>query len=168
MLDTSGWSATKKIKYGLLKRAFNENRGAEMILLIQWRLAYERHMNEGGVKALRAFEQKNANQPRAIRALNLIAKEKGIDETYFDVSTKKGAKADFQSIMEIIEDTPAEKQIIFTRKQNFENTIGMFPISLRANGIVPVADGSVLRLKNGSQVLIVPPRLSAAVPCLQN
>lgn len=80
------WSKMKKLKHSLLKRAFNENRGAEVILLIQWRLAQESHKNEGYVKLAKKFLEENACQPRAIRALNLIAEKQGLNVVYKDAA----------------------------------------------------------------------------------
>ncbi len=85
---TENWSKMKKLKHSLLKRAFNENRGAEVILLIQWRRALESHKNEGFVKIARKFLEENACQPRAIRALNLIAEKQGLNMVYKDAVEK--------------------------------------------------------------------------------
>lgn len=112
------WSAMKKLKHSLLRRAFDENRGAEVILLIQWRLAHERYKNEGGVKALRAFEADNKSQPRAIRALNLIAAEKGLKEIYKE-------KVD---LLRAIHKTPEDQKIIMepVLRQTMANTVHCF------------------------------------------
>lgn len=83
-VDMSDWSRGKKLKYSLLRRAFNQNRGGEVILLIQWRTAAERHKNAEGAAAARAFEEENAGQPRALRALNLIVKNMGMSTVYKD------------------------------------------------------------------------------------
>ncbi len=83
-VDVSDWSTRKKLKHSLLRRAFTENRGSEVILLIQWRLAMEHHKNADGVKAARDFELENAGQPRALRSLNLISKSMGFSTIYKD------------------------------------------------------------------------------------
>lgn len=83
------WSRMKKLKHSLLKRAFNQNRGAEVILLIQWRLAQENHKNEGYVKLAKKFLEENGCQPRAIRALNLIAENMGLNTVYKDAAAEK-------------------------------------------------------------------------------
>ncbi|PZO88698.1 MAG: hypothetical protein DI626_01145 [Micavibrio aeruginosavorus] len=101
------WSKMKKLKHSLLKRAFNENRGAEVILLIQWRRALESHKNEGFVKIARKFLEENACQPRAIRALNLIAESKGLNVVYKEAVEKPGV-----DIMAYIRDMKKEDQIL--------------------------------------------------------
>jgi pentatricopeptide repeat protein len=83
-IDMSEWSESKKTKYSLLRRAFDQNRGAEVILLLQWRMALERHKNAVGAAIAREFEQENAGQPRALRALNLHMKNMGLNTIYKD------------------------------------------------------------------------------------
>lgn len=82
--NTSEWSNMKKLKHSLLKRAFNQNRGGEVILLMQWRTALECHKNAEGAAIAQEFEQENAGQPRALRSLNLIMKNKGLSTVYKD------------------------------------------------------------------------------------
>ena len=81
-MDTSGWSQRKKVKHRLLRRAFEQNRGAEVILLIQWRTALEDHRNVDGAKLARLFNQENDGQPQAIRALNLLTERNGLPVVY--------------------------------------------------------------------------------------
>jgi hypothetical protein len=77
-IDMSDWSEAKKLKYSYLKRAFDENRGWDAILLMQWRLAAERHQHDvDGLKAAALFDLENAGQPQAIRALNLLHEKMG-------------------------------------------------------------------------------------------
>ena len=68
----SDLSPRKQLLQRLLRRAFAENRGAEMILLIQWRSAAERHQSEPALKELAEFNAQNEGQPQAVRALNLV------------------------------------------------------------------------------------------------
>lgn len=76
----------KELKRSLLKRAIQDNRGAEIILLIQWRLAASKHVCEDGLDQLFNFEAKNFRQPRAVRMLNLVAALEGNDKRYSDAS----------------------------------------------------------------------------------
>lgn len=81
------WSESKKLKQRLLRRAFEENRGGEVILLIQWRLAQESYLNRGFAAAFREFEKKNRDEPQAIRALNLLEQMEGKAGTHHYDST---------------------------------------------------------------------------------
>jgi len=77
-VDMSGWSETKKKKYAILSRAFQAYRGWEAILLIQWRIAAERHIHDRtALIAAKDFNQRNEGQPQAVRALNLLAERDG-------------------------------------------------------------------------------------------
>lgn len=118
MSPRENWTAMKKLKHSLLRRAFDENRGAEVILMIQWRLAHERYKNEGGVKALRAFERENAGQARSIRALNLIAAEKGIEKVYKEQ----------KSFMRTLREMPDDQRIMVEPRQTLANSVLCFGV----------------------------------------
>lgn len=68
------WSEAKKTKASLLRRAFKEARGGEVILMIQWLRARERHTNEKGQRAMRNVAQILEGASREDRALVLSAK----------------------------------------------------------------------------------------------
>lgn len=109
MIDTTGWSAMKKLKHSMLRRAFNENRGGEMILLIQWRSAQVRHTAQKDVEALRKFEEKNAGQPRAIRALNLIEEQNGNNVIHKLTAEPERPKTIFERLATV----PMNERIIY-------------------------------------------------------
>lgn len=112
--DPRKWPARKRVKHSLLKRAFEQNRGAEVILMIQWRTAQESHKNEGFAKLARKFliDEGNACQPRSIRALNLIAQEKGLNQVYRDAATEP-PKAD---IIAYLRNIKKDDQILLPEK----------------------------------------------------
>lgn len=112
MIDTDGWSAMKKLKHSLLRRAFDQNRGPEVILLIQWRAALVRHKAEKDAETLKEFQQRNEGQPRAVRALNLIEEQNGSNVRH-KLSEEKPA---IKSMFDLLAAVPKEKQIIFTDK----------------------------------------------------
>ncbi len=106
MIDTTGWSEMKKLKHRMLKRAFDENRGPQMILLMQWRAALTKHMAQKDVQTLQAFEEQNAGQPRALRALNLIEGLNGSNVVH--KLTEEKPKI---SIFELLANQPKETRI---------------------------------------------------------
>lgn len=123
-VDASQWSARKRLKHSLLKRAFDTNRGNEVILLIQWRTAMERHKNAEWAAIARDFEEENAGQPRALRALNLISKSMGLSVVYKDTiaPAQEGDEAKqadvyikpgfLERFLEGIDDTPSRPVIV--------------------------------------------------------
>jgi hypothetical protein len=115
MLDKDNLTPRQRTMRSLLHRAFEQNRGAEMILLIQWRLAQESHKNVGFAKLARKFlfDEGNATQPRAIRALNLIAKEEGVNVIYRDAETGAPPKPKID-VQRFLKDMPKEEQIRLT------------------------------------------------------
>lgn len=115
MINTDGWSATKKLKHSLLRRAFNENRGAEVILLIQWRSAWVRHNAEKDAETLKTFEARNEGQPRAIRALNLIEEQNGSDRVY-KLTPEKTAPSNTKDLFRMLAETPLEQRILYREK----------------------------------------------------
>ncbi len=74
-----------ELKKSLLKRAFDENRGEEMKLLIEWRLAALKHTSSAMKKAYYDFEAKNAGNTRTVRMLNLLAEKDGSKRHYLDI-----------------------------------------------------------------------------------
>lgn len=85
-IDMSDWSEKKRIKYSLVHRAVAA--GLEgRVLLIQWRLAQERHLNSAGAKIAKLFEEENAGQPQALRALTLLSQSMGLSTIYKDTAT---------------------------------------------------------------------------------
>lgn len=112
MINTDGWSAMKKLKHSLLRRAFDQNRGGEVILLIQWRSALVRHQAEKDAETLKEFQKRNENQPRAIRALNLLEEQNGSGVTHKLAEEKPTAKSIFQKLA----DMPEEDRIVFADK----------------------------------------------------
>lgn len=119
MIDMSGWSAMKKLKHSMLKRAFNENRGGEVILLMQWRLAQVRHEAEKDKEALSKFEEQNTGQPRALRALNLIEAQNGKNVVHkltvdVDKPEEKNPKAlSVRDLFQHLADMPVKDRIIY-------------------------------------------------------
>lgn len=117
MVDTTGWSEMKKLKHRMLKRAFDENRGGEMILLIQWRLALTRHLAGKDAETLQKFEERNAGQPRALRALNLIQEMNGSKTFYRDADaiTAPAPKhpVSMAELMQKLEEQPLETRILY-------------------------------------------------------
>lgn len=119
MVDTTGWSEMKKLKHRMLRRAFDENRGPQMILLIQWRKALTQHLAQKDVETLKKFEEKNEGQPRAIRALNMIEEMNG-STTFYKDSTVGVAGAETRSsakdVFKMLAEQPEETRIIYRKK----------------------------------------------------
>lgn len=113
MVNTDGWSAMKKLKHSLLRRAFDQNRGGEVILLIQWRAAAVRHAAEKDVETLKEFERRNAGQPRAIRALNLIEEQNGNNVIHRLTEEKPTVK----SLFDRLADAQQKDRIMFADKE---------------------------------------------------
>ena len=67
----------KDLARSLLSRAFQENRGAKMILTLQWMKAKAAHQASGVSEALKEFEQANFGQPKSVRMLNVMAERYG-------------------------------------------------------------------------------------------
>lgn len=85
-LERSSVRSSREIKQSLLRRAFAENRGAEMIQEILTRVRRAREMPEGHKEALelaRHWDDACGNV-QAIRKLNLRAHEAGTGVTYHD------------------------------------------------------------------------------------
>lgn len=78
----------KEIKRKLLKKAIEEGRGPEMILMIQWRLSQSRDIPEEDKKALEENAMLNEGQPRSIRMLNTLSRHLGLSERY--IKSPKG------------------------------------------------------------------------------
>ena len=78
----------KEIKQRLLKRAIQEGRGAEMILLIQWRLQQIRHDASQDKDILEEIQLMDDGQPRSVRMLNTIARSKGLARRYVETPDK--------------------------------------------------------------------------------
>ncbi len=74
--------SVKDIKRSLLKRAFKEGRGSEMILLLQWIKAQARHEKKKLSEEFIKFEEENMGQPRAVRMLNKLAQIDGREDRY--------------------------------------------------------------------------------------
>ena len=81
----------REIKHNLLKRAFEENRGAEVIASIQAILSKVNVETVDDVRILRQFESANYGQPRAVRISNFYAERKGSDIRISDNSIKPSA-----------------------------------------------------------------------------
>lgn len=73
---------TKDVKRSLLRRAIQEGRGPEMILLILWRNAYNKHLAEKDKEDFLRFEEENFGQPRGVRMLNKVAELEGSTSRY--------------------------------------------------------------------------------------
>lgn len=111
MIDTEGWSARKKLKHSLLRRAFDEGRGPEIILLIQWRTALVNHKAKADEAAvLRAREQ--AHQPRALRALDMIEEMNGRKVTYTQEAKSKPASSSVKDFFAYLANMPEAERII--------------------------------------------------------
>lgn len=116
MVDTTGWSEMKKLKQRMLRRAFDENRGPQMILLIQWRAALTRHLAQKDVETLAKFEEKNAGQPRAIRALNMIEEINGSNTYYKDsvtVDAEQKKPVPVRELFQMLVDQPMDTRILY-------------------------------------------------------
>lgn len=109
MVNQDGWSERKKTLHRYLKRAFDENRGAEAILLWQWRKAIVAHENEQGVAAMKKFDKRNAGQPKAIRALNLIEEKNGSGVSYTYEAAAGNTK---KTMIDLIMRTPEDQRIV--------------------------------------------------------
>jgi hypothetical protein len=78
----------KEIKQKLLKKAISEGRGAEMILLIQWRLEQVRHEFSQDKEILEESRMVDDGQPRSVRMLNTIARAKGLSKRFVETPGK--------------------------------------------------------------------------------
>ena len=78
----------KEIKQKLLKKAIEEGRGPEMMLLIQWRLQQVRHDAEADQERLEETLNVNKGQPRSIKMLNALALHEGSSTRYVESSRK--------------------------------------------------------------------------------
>lgn len=131
MLDFSDGSLStstrsrKEVMRSILKRAFQENRGAEAILLIQWRKALVAHQAESDVAKLKKFEEVNAGQPRAIRALNMIEEMNGRNVVHKLAEKPK-------NIFELIAAVPKDQQIIYEP----DSLKGFVPYTPKENRII--------------------------------
>jgi hypothetical protein len=115
----------KEVMRSILKRAFQENRGAEAILLIQWRKALVAHQAESDVAKLKKFEADNRGQPRAIRALNMIEEMNGRNVIHKLVEKPK-------NIFELIAGVPKDQQIIYEP----DSLKGLVPYTPKENRII--------------------------------
>lgn len=82
MTGKKGTNRRFEIKRRLLKRAFQQERGAEVIAEIQRRTKKIRDWTEPDRKGLLRFLFENAGQPRAVRALNLIEEKNGSGRSF--------------------------------------------------------------------------------------
>ena len=71
-----------EIKRKLLKKAIREGRGPEMIMMIQWRLSYIKHISEDDKDIVKECTLLDDDQPRSVRMLNAIARHEGEDIRY--------------------------------------------------------------------------------------
>lgn len=115
----------KEVMRSILKRAFQENRGAEAILLIQWRKALVAHQAQSDVAKLKKFEEENHGQPRAIRALNMIEEMSGRNVVHKLAEKPK-------NIFELIAAVPKDRQIIYEP----DSLKGMVPYTPKENRIL--------------------------------
>ena len=63
-----------EIKRKLLRRAIREGRGPEMIMMIQWRLSYIKHISEEDKDIIQECLLMEDDQPRSVKMLNAIAR----------------------------------------------------------------------------------------------
>ncbi len=68
-----------EIKRQLLRKAIREGRGPEMIMMIQWRLSYIKHISEDDKDVVEECRLMEEDQPRSVRMLNAIARYDGYD-----------------------------------------------------------------------------------------
>ena len=66
-----------EIKRQLLRKAIREGRGPEMIMMIQWRLSYIKHISEDDKEIVKECVLMEEDQPRSVRMLNAIARHEG-------------------------------------------------------------------------------------------
>lgn len=78
----------KEIKRKLLKKAIEEGRGPEMILMIQWRLSQSQNIPEEHKEALEESAMLNEGQPRSVKMLNALSRHLGLSERYLNTSGK--------------------------------------------------------------------------------
>lgn len=71
-----------EIKKRLLKKAIREGRGPEMIMMIQWRLSYIKHLSEEDKDIVKECALVDDDQPRAVRMLNALARHEGSKQRY--------------------------------------------------------------------------------------
>lgn len=96
-----------EIQEALVNHPDNAHRREELDLLCAWRRAYERHMNEGGSAAWRAFQQKiDGEKSQSMRALTLLAERSGFENTVYHADTDN-----YVTLMRMLNDMPQEKRI---------------------------------------------------------
>lgn len=104
----------KEIIRSILHRAFEENRGAEAILLIQWRKAAANHEAENGIAALEAklnlleFNQHKSTGSRALDAFNL---KQHIEEQSNPEKAKHRLRDESQVVKKTFQNLLAESDI---------------------------------------------------------
>jgi hypothetical protein len=76
----------KEIKKRLLRRAFDEGRGAEVIAEIQKRVNRVRDLSETHKEILDDCRINNYGQPRVVQMLNALARHEGSSERWIDTS----------------------------------------------------------------------------------
>lgn len=67
------------IKRKLLRKAIKEGRGPEMIMMIQWRLSYIKHISEDDKDIIKECVLMEDDQPRSVRMLNAMARHEDED-----------------------------------------------------------------------------------------
>lgn len=82
----------KEIKRKLLKKAIEEGRGPEMILIIQWRLSQSKHLPEDHKEALEENAMLNKGQPRSVKMLNTLSRHLGLSDRYIKTAGKNLVK----------------------------------------------------------------------------
>ena len=110
-----------EIHEGLVNHPDNANCRQEKDLLCSWRRAYERHMNEGGGAAWRAFQKKiDGEKSQAVRALTLLAEREGIVNTVYHAHSDS-----FLSLKWMLASIPPEDRIdlVAAYKKRQENEI---------------------------------------------
>ena len=96
-----------EIQEALVNHPDNADRRDEVDLLCSWRRAYERHMNEGGSAAWRAFQRKmDGEKSQSMRALTLIAERNGYNKTVYHADTNK-----FTALKRYLDNMPQEQRI---------------------------------------------------------
>jgi hypothetical protein len=71
----------------MLKRAKKQGREEEVKLLIEWRMAYTRHLAAKDKEILEQSRNEDSNQPRSIKLLNTLARHEDKPERYIYTET---------------------------------------------------------------------------------
>lgn len=94
-------SRIRELKHNLLRRAFREARGYEVILLIQWRKAYNDHISGFDQHRIREAQIMDAlSEARCVRMLNYQADQDGLKTRFSTKLPKDFIRWDFETMFQ--------------------------------------------------------------------